>query len=184
MNKTKLLIWIIIVLVAVNMATIISGVVFSSERRKAEDTEREVPFNQRANFFREELGLTQEQRNSFMDFNREYNQKARVITGKMKTLRFRMVKEMANSNPDRTKLDEICNEIGNLHSQLKSATVDYYLKMKSICNKQQQESLNLLFERMLNSDGNLEMMRPGFGRQNRGMGMGRGRQNQNKPNFN
>ena len=82
---------------------------------------------------------------------------------------------MADANPDRAKLNKICTDIGDLHSQLKEATVDYYLKMKSVCDKEQQDSLNQLFERMLNSDGNLEIMKPGFGRQNRGKGMGRGK---------
>jgi Spy/CpxP family protein refolding chaperone len=182
MNKTGLLIGIIIILVATNLATIISGIIHSSKIRRAENIKIEVPFNKRADFFHEQLGLTPEQRNYFMDFNREFNHNARAITKQMNSLRYWMIKEMAESNPDKSKLNEICANIGALHSQLKGSTVDYYLKMKGVCNKQQQEQLNILFERMLNSDGNIDMMRQGFGRQNRGMG--RGRQNQNKPMFN
>lgn len=184
MNKTRLLIWVIIILVAVNLATIISGVIYSSKSRNTEPTREEVPFNQRAKFFHDQLGLTQDQRNSFLQFNREFNQEARGLTDKMNTLRHRMVQEMAASNPDRGKLDKICNDIGSLHSQLKKATVDYYLKMKNVCDSEQQKLLSNLFERMLNSDGNIEMMRPGFGRQNRGMGNGRGKQNNMRPMFN
>ena len=184
MNKTRLLVWIVIILIAVNLATIISGVIYSSNRRQGEPARTEIPFNQRVDFFHNQLGLTSEQREHFLELNREFNQDARVITNKMNSLRHRMVREMAASDPDKPKLDEICSNIGILHSQLKIATVDYYLKMKNICDGPQQELLNNLFERMLNSDGYIEDMRPGYGRQNRGMGMGRGRQNKIQPIFN
>jgi uncharacterized membrane protein len=174
MNKTKLLIWLIIILIAVSLATIISGIVFSSRARSTENLNTEIPFNQRADFLQEQLGLSPEQRDYFMEYNREFNQEARVITNEMNDLRFKMIREMAESNPDKPALDEICSDIGTLHSQLKEATVSYYLKMKSICDKQQQEQLNLLFERMLDPDGII------YGR-GRG-GQGRGRQfNQTGP---
>jgi len=167
MNKTRLLIWIIIVLIAVNLATIISGIIYSSKRRNAEPARTEVPFNQRVDFFNNQLGLTLEQNDYFMEFNREFNQEARVLTNKMNSLRYGMLKEMAASNPDELKLDEICIDIGKLHSQLKSATVDYYLKMKSICDTQQQELLNRLFESLLDPDGII------YGRGRGGLGRGR-----------
>ena len=50
MNKTKLLIWVIIILIVINLATIISGFVYSSRTKRAELDKTEVPFNQRANF--------------------------------------------------------------------------------------------------------------------------------------
>lgn len=184
MIRTKLLIWVIIILAVLNLATIISGISYSSKNRNTGVVKTEVPFNQRADFFYEQLGLTPEQREHFLEYNQEFNRNARAITNDLNTLRFSMIKEMAESNPDRSKLDDICTRIGTLHTQLKGVTVDYYLQMKSVCDKQQQQALNDLFERMLDSDGNLEMRRPGYGRQNRGGGYGRGRQNQNKPMFN
>jgi uncharacterized membrane protein len=183
MIKTKLLIWLIIILIALNLATIISGISYSLKSRKADQIKTEVPFNQRADFFYEQLGLTPEQREHFLEYNREFNRNARTIINDLNSLRFSMIKEMAETNPDRSKLDDICTRIGTLHTKLKGVTVDYYLQMKSVCDKQQQLALNDLFERMLDSDGNLEMRRPGYGRQ-KGGGYGRGRQNQNKPMFN
>lgn len=167
MIKTKLLIWIIIILIAVNLATIISGIIYSSKRSSTESIVTEIPFNQRADFFNRQIGLTIEQRDHFMEFNREFNQEARVLTNKMNSLRYTMLRELAQSNPDELKLDEICLNIGTLHSQLKKATVDYYLKMKNVCNAKQQESLNLLFESLLDSDGII------YGRGRGGLGRGR-----------
>lgn len=167
MNKTKLLIWVIIILIAVNLATIISGIIHSSKNSNTNYTTTEVPFNQRADFFYEQLGLTLEQRDNFLEFNKEFNQEARELTNEMNTLRYNLVREMAESNPDRTKLDEICTNIGTLHSQLKVTTVDYYLKMKKVCDEQQQELLNVLFESMLDPEGII------YGRGRGGQGRGR-----------
>ena len=184
MNRTKLLIWIIVVLVAINLAALISGLAYSTKRSDQSTVSSDVPFNQRADFFYEQLGLTSDQREQFFVFNQEFNQDARLITDEMNSLRHTMIKEMSRSNPDTSNLDKICTEIGILHSQLKFATVDYYLKMKGSCDKDQQKLLNELFLRMLNSDGTLEQIRPHYGRRNDGMGMGRGRQNRNLPMFN
>jgi len=168
MNRTKLLIWIIIVLVAINLAALISGVAYSMKRRNEPPARTGIPFNQRADFFYEQLGLTSDQRNQFFVFNKEFNQDARLIADKMNSLRYTLIKEMARSNPDRSKLDEICTNIGSLHSELKEITVDYYLKMKSICDPQQQKLLNELFEMMLEPDGII------YGRGRGGQGRGRG----------
>lgn len=183
MNKTRLLIWIIVILVAVNVAAIISGLVFSSERRNKFPVRTDIPYNRRADLFRGQLGLDNAQRQSFMNFNREFNQRARSITGRMNSLRYRMVEELAASHPDRERLDSICVDIGQLHTELKRATVDYYLKMKSVCDPEQQVELNRFFERIINAD-NGEGMRPGHDRQNRGPGKGRGRQNQGRSMLN
>jgi hypothetical protein len=177
MNKTKILIWIIVVLVAINLAALISGLAYSKTKKDEPTVQTEVPFNKRADFFYEQLGLTSDQREQFIVFNQEFNQNARLITDEMSSLRNMMIKEMSRSNPDTSKLDEICTDIGALHSQLKVATVDYYLKMKGSCDKDQQKSLSELFSRMINSDGSLEQTRPRYGRRNDGMG--RGRQNRN-----
>jgi hypothetical protein len=173
MNRTKLLIWVIIILIAVNLATIVSGIIFSAKRRNSERVPTEVPFNRRVNFFYRELRLTPDQRNRFIEFNRDFNRSARVIAGKMNSLRYRLIKELAREEINRPELDNICSEIGVLHSELKSATVDYYLKMKEICDTQQQEALNRIFQKMLDSDINNFMGRPGFNRPNRRMGPGR-----------
>ena len=53
MNKTKILIWIIVVLVAINLAALISGLAHSRTSKDEPMVNTEVPFNQRADFFYE-----------------------------------------------------------------------------------------------------------------------------------
>lgn len=183
MNKTKILIWIIIILVVINLAAIVSGIVFTSERRSSLPVRTDIPYDRRADFFRGQLGLTTDQRESFINFNREFNQRARTLTERMNSLRLQMVDEMAVPRPDRKKLDSLCVSIGRLHTELKRATVDFYLKMKNVCNEDQQVQLNQLFERMTDT-GTGDISRGARFRQNRGQGMMRGKQNNGNQRFN
>jgi uncharacterized membrane protein len=182
MSKTRILIWAIIILIAINMATIISAVVYSSGGKGAEVEIEDVPFNQRAEFFHQQLGLTPGQRDRFTELNRDFNRDGRLITSRMNSLRHQMISEMAERDPDGKKLDRICEDIGDLHTQLKGATIEYYLEMKDVCDTAQQDRLNRLFEIMLNSGGDMERIRQGNRRQ--GRMQGRGRRNERIPMFN
>jgi Spy/CpxP family protein refolding chaperone len=183
MSKIKILVWIVIILIAINLATIISGIVYSSKSKRVEAGITDVPFSKRSEYFHQQLGLTREQRDHFTELNREFNRDGRLITNRMNSLRLEMVREMAKTDPDRERLDQICDDIGALHTRLKGATVEYYLEMKDVCDSDQQDRLNVLFEIMLDSEGNMERIREGYLRQGRMM-RGRGRSNENTPMFN
>jgi hypothetical protein len=79
-----------------------------------------------------------------------------------------MVKEMGTQNPSQKELDSISDDIGKLHSDLKKATIQYYLKMKAICDENQQLKLNEIFMSMSKSKEDVSLPQRG--------GNGRGRQ--------
>jgi Spy/CpxP family protein refolding chaperone len=167
MNKIRILLLISLFLLTTNIATIISGLKYSSVAKKAEEGKTEIPLSRRIGFFEEQLGLTQEQRNQFMKYNQAFNQEARRTTTKIEDLRYQMIDELARKNPDQAKLINICSQIGDLHSQLKQTTISYYLDMKNICNGEQQNQLHELFKVMADPQGDINS----FGR---GQGMHRG----------
>lgn len=185
MNKTKILVWVIIILVVINITTIITVVSFSSGNRDAGTEQPEVSFTRRTDFFQTQLGLNQEQRKEFMLFNRKFNQAAGPITERLNTLRFKMIDELSSPAPDTVALNRMCRQFGNLHYRLKNVTVNYYLNMKSVCDKNQEIILSDLFRDILESDGNIDRMRAGRGmqgRQQRGIrGMPGGRPPRNGP---
>ena len=172
MNRTKILIWIILILFATNVATIVSGLIYTSNRKKAEASKVEIPINRRIMFFEEQLDLEWDQRNMFREYLSTFNQNARLTTNRINILRYQMIDEMAGDNPDTEKLNKISNEIGDLHSQLKKATISYYMNMKNICNKEQQKRLHDLFRVMADPEGDINSFGRGRGR---GQGMMRGR---------
>ena len=157
--------WIIVILVATNLAMGISYIYYNQQDRmpdeQAEEAAIEIPAQQRARFFREQLNLSREQMNSFRELNRDFNQTAWSITHELQTLRLEMVRELGAENPNLEKLDSISSEIGLLHEDLKNETIDYYLAMREVCDENQQQKLNEIFLAMLQKNEDIKLPRNG-----------------------
>ena len=120
-----------------------------------------------------------------MTINRKFNQEARRTATKIGTLRFQMIDELAERQPDMEKTDSICSAIGELHRQLKVSTSDYYINIKAICNEEQQQMLHGLFKEMADPDADPANFGRGRGMQKnmggrRGPGWQQNRQNSNQ----
>jgi hypothetical protein len=85
-----------------------------------------------------------------------------------------MLTEMASAKSDTTKLNMLSDSIGYMHSRLKKLTYKYYLDIKIICNKEQQQKLEQLIREMFANDAPMGF--PGRGGM-RGMGQGKGKNN-------
>lgn len=187
MTRNRLLIWVVMILLATNIATVVSVMRNSGERAEQEARGDEIA-DARVMFFRDHLELTEGQMADFMRLNRLFSQDARRMTTRLDILRRNMVEELARPEPDMKKVDQITAEIGSLHTDLKQATATYYLGLKKSCNPEQQARLKEMFMVMSDPQGDLNtirrgpMGRPGqgpgqeFGGRGRNMrGMGRGR---------
>lgn len=157
----RTLIWVIVVLLATNLSMAVTFLYHKQQDKKAiqqtEESAIEVPTEQRTRFFREQLNLNQEQTAQFRELNRNYNRTARNITFRLEKLRSEMVEEMGKPEPAKEQLDVITVTIGELHTQLKNVTIDYYLGMKSICDDTQKEKLNEIFQSMLNQNDDVKL---------------------------
>ena len=175
-NTYRILIWLIVILLATNLSMGISFWYHKHEDKKQAEMLNEfnieVPAQQRTKFFREELNLQPEQVNKFREWNREFNRTGWTITHELEVLRIEMIAELGKETPDQNKLENISNDIGKLHSELKKVTIDYYLKMKNECNEEQQKKLNEIFMSMLKKNEDVKL--PG--------GYGRNRRNLNNSN--
>jgi Tfp pilus assembly protein PilO len=170
-NTYRILIWVIVILAATTLSMGISFWYHKQQDKKAAEKQEQqivMPSEQRTRFFREQLNLGQEQMDSFRELNRDYNRSARRISDRLEELRIKMVKEMGTQNPSQKELDSISDDIGKLHSDLKKATIQYYLKMKAICDENQQLKLNEIFMSMSKSKEDVSLPQRG--------GNGRGRQ--------
>ena len=172
----RMLVWVIVILLATNLSMAITFLYHKQQDKKAaqqtEESTIEVPAEQRTRFFREQLNLNREQGNQFRELNRNYNRTARDITFQLEKLRSEMVAELGKTEPAKEKLDEITKTIGELHTQLKNVTIDYYLGMKTVCDDNQKEKLNEIFQSMLKQNEDVKLP----GRQGR---YGRGYRNNN-----
>lgn len=172
----RMLVWVIVILLATNLSMAITFLYHKQQDKKAaqqtEESAVEVPAEQRTRFFREQLNLNQEQGNQFRELNRNYNRTARDITFQLEKLRSEMVAELGKTELAKEKLEEITKTIGELHTQLKNVTIDYYLGMKTVCDDNQKEKLNEIFQSMLKQNEDVKLP----GRQGR---YGRGYRNNN-----
>lgn len=167
-NTYRILIWVIVILFATNLSMGISFMYHKQQDKRfmeqLEEAAIKVPSEQRTRFFREQLNLNFEQVNTFRELNRSFNQAAWEITHQLEDLRANMVRELGKENPSEKILDSISKQIGELHTKLKKETIDYYLKMKAECNKEQQEKLNEIFISMLKKNEDVSL--PEYGRRN------------------
>ena len=155
--KYRILIWLVIILFAINAATLaslfyhthkIDGKTAENNELKTEEvTERGTIF------FREQLNLDPDQVEKFREINREYNRSANRIIREMEFSRINMVNEMGKPDTDLEKIRLNNEKFGNLHENLKNITADYYLKMKNLCNEEQQQKLYEIFSNMVKDEG-------------------------------
>ncbi len=164
-NKYRILIWIIVILVATNLSTIGSFYYHRITELKATTSKQEeqttFPGEQRTRFFRDELNLDADQIDQFREINRTFNRTARNIEANLAQLRENLIKELGTQNPDSSRLDQMAQEVGNNHRELKQVTTTFYLDMKKICTAEQQAKLHEIFQSMLNKDNQINLPRPG-----------------------
>ena len=153
-RKYSILIWIIVILVATNLSTIGSFYYHRVNESKVKEMKQvdqtNIPGEQRTRFFRDQLNLNAEQLDQFREINRTFNHTARGIETNLTQLRLDLIKELGTKNPDSTRLNQIADDIGNNHRELKQVTTTFYLNMKKICTAEQQAKLHKLFQSMLN----------------------------------
>lgn len=178
MKKTQFLIWAVIILFAMNVATVVTIVVSRDRTVKSEATNVQSPPADpdavRFHFFAQELGLRPDQMDAFRNANRNFNPRVKQLSMQMADMRQDMVNELGKENPDRQKLDSLAAAFGNLHRELKEQTINYYMELRSVCTPEQQHQLHVLFRTMLNPNNDLPLHRYGrgwrHGNGRRGMG--------------
>lgn len=167
-NTYRILIWAVVILFASNLSMGISFLYHKQQdkifMKQLEETAIEVPSERRTRFFRDQLNLDRDQLENFRELNREFNRTAWQITHRLEDYRVEMVRELGKENPNQKTLDSISKNIGELHTNLKEETIDYYLQMKEACTEQQQIKLNEIFISMLKKNEDVSL--PEYGRRN------------------
>jgi Spy/CpxP family protein refolding chaperone len=161
-SNRNLLIWLIVILLATNISTIgtiFYHIYFQERPPLPERPGRElvIPEGHLGRFFRDEMNLTPQQHRQFRDFRQHFHYKADVLVQNMQERRNEMFDELAKENPDTVYLNQLANQIGDLHGQLKRLTYEFYLQMKGVCNPDQQRKLHFIFSEMMNDRAGMKM---------------------------
>lgn len=135
----------------------------------------EIPDSQFGRFFSDELNLNDDQQERFREFRRKYNRSANQTLIEMQEIRNEMASVLKTAHPDRKKLDNLADKLGQKHRELKGLTFDYYFNMQSILDEGQQEKMIEIFQAMLTETGDAKTPTPrGNGHQGQGQGFSRG----------
>jgi hypothetical protein len=158
-NKKRWMILAIVILAAMNVAMVVTvlynrhrvaEVLNVQQNRENEIVNPSIRFSGR--YFRDQLGLSRAQMSDFSRFNPEFRQRAREINIRLAELRQQMLNELSADGSNTTILNALADSLGYLHADLKKLTYGYYLDLKNICDKQQQEKLELMFRDMFATD--------------------------------
>lgn len=176
MNKytSKILIYAVIFLAALNVATLISiGINIRNAKKElpqASSAAIKTAQNFNGRYFRDQLQLSPKQMEQFRVINDEFRSNARRINNELNILRAKMMDEMKQESTDTLKLSLQSDSIGRLHADLKKFTYNYYMGIKEICFEKQISELDNIFEQFFKSSGH----HYGQGNQRQGKGQGRG----------
>lgn len=176
--KRETLIWIVIVLAVLNIATIATIVFhyYQSNVLSQADGTGSVGYDERGvqryngRSFRDALELDAGQMERFRVINQQFREEGHRTSTNLHRLRQEMLANLSGTLPDTSFLNQLSDSVGLQHAKLKRDTYRYYLAIHAICNPEQQEKLNLLFESAFNADhpvGNPESKRGLGKRRNR-----------------
>ncbi len=177
-NRTRMMIWAIVVLAVLNITTILTVIYHRHEpgheiavpgSGMIGEENSSVRFSGR--YFRDELDLSAEQMNRFREFNPAFRQHVRDINLQLNALRRKLLDEMSSPGSDSAKMNSLADSVGYLHADLKKYTYRYYMNFKDICNKEQKEKLDNMFGEMFAADVQTGRYGPG-GPYGRGRGRG------------
>jgi len=146
--------WAFYLLLLTMLSAVVSTVMLSrkqkqDEKLKSEVTPRETGWGR---YYREQLGLNNEQHIRFREYRQQFHSDAYVISVQMEDIRGEILKELARNKSDTLKLNNLTVELGSLHTELKQLSNAYFLSMKNICNREQQLKLVAIFRLMNKGD--------------------------------
>lgn len=93
-------------------------------------------------FVRDRLNLDDRQFQEFVRLRKETRDEQVRIAGELSTKRNELMEELTTDDPDQQKLQELAEEIGQLHTRLKMNTIEHFRNMRSICRPEQMDELN------------------------------------------
>jgi len=154
MKKNTILIWAVIVLSLINLATIGTIIYHVKSDSEASDTIQLAVNDFRLNnrIIVETLGLTPSQSGDCKLILNDFRQAVREIHRNLNMNRSELYVELQKENADTLTCNRYSAEIGRLHKELKIVTSRFYLQLKRICPPGKEDQLHQLIAPLFNSE--------------------------------
>ena len=169
-RKTQILTWAVILLAILNAVTI-GTILYHNYQENRKKDEIVINNNYGGNmingrFLRQSLGFDGEQMSAFRDVNQVFRPAVLNLTISIDSLKTKMFTELQQAVQDTTVLNEMANQIGVLHGQLKYETYKFFISLKKVCKEDQVKELEKAFQPLFKSE---EITTPPFQHRNRGL---------------
>ncbi|MCX6266321.1 MAG: hypothetical protein NTW16_03060 [Bacteroidetes bacterium] len=141
-NKNRLIFWVLIILVVINISALISFFLFT---KTAVQTPCCPPEEQQCNAFRDELNLSTGQTLKVTEINKRYKEFAEPISMEIKGARTSILTELEKDVPDTIRLNSLTNQLALLQSKIQRENITQYRELKRVCTPEQAQKLSALY---------------------------------------
>ena len=141
-SKNRLIFWVLIILVAVNIAALVSFFVYPKTQVAPACC---PPEEQQCIDYRDELNLSEKQTLQVNAINKQYMESAEPIAKAIKEARAGILTELEEEAPDTMKLDTLAHRLAMLQLKIQKENIKQYSALKRVCTKEQAHRLSALY---------------------------------------
>ena len=141
-QKKRLIFWVMIILVVINVAALSSFFLFKKTPVPADCC---TPEKQQCAAFRDELKLSDEQTLKVATINQSYKESAGPISTSIKETRTTILAELDKEQPDTNRLNVFASELALLQLKIQKENIKQYLALKRVCTPEQAQRLSALY---------------------------------------
>jgi hypothetical protein len=162
-NKNRLIFWIMIFLLIVNLSALITFFTFN---RNKEEVKCNAMQPQCGKAFQCELGLSEQQLQKVDLINAEYQSVSGPIVDEIRNIRSDILDELSSEAPDTVYVRQKSAELCDFQLLLQQANFTQFLELKKVCDPGQAQRLSALYRELYGCAG----MGTGEGSMHRHMG--------------
>jgi Spy/CpxP family protein refolding chaperone len=162
-NKNRLIFWIMIFLVIINLSALVTFFAFGRTR---EDVNCNAMQGQCGKAFQCELGLSEEQLRKVDLINSDYQSASGPLVSEIRNIRSDILDELSSEVPDTALIRQKSGELCDVQLKLQQANFTQYLELKKVCDPEQAQRLSALYRELYGCAA----MNKGGGRMHRYMG--------------
>jgi Spy/CpxP family protein refolding chaperone len=149
-KQNKILFWIIIILVVINLGTI-AGMWFLHFGRKPHHEillpqhpmpDRKSPGIGRFEMLGTELKFNEEQMIKFNELRAGHQQEMKNYADKINGIKKKILADISMPEPDTAKANELFTEIGHYQASIEKEIFNHFRRIKMICTDEQKQKLN------------------------------------------
>ena len=141
-KKNRLLFWLLLFLIAINLSALVSFFFFVQQKPLMECN---VNQEGKCNLFKQELNLSEAQMIRVEEINSRYRNASEPLVAAIREKRNKIMHELENETPDTLLLSSYAMQLSLLQNQMQKENISQYLALKKICNSDQLQRLSGLY---------------------------------------